>query len=68
MGNTGNDLCYKIKFENCVRKITFLLEEKIFLEQKYFILRDIYFKISKNLITLALFLRQILENIDMLRQ
>ena len=68
MRNTGNDLCYEIKFENCVTKITFLLEEKFFLEQKYFILTDIYFKISKNLITLALFLRQILENIDMLRQ
>ena len=72
--NTVNDLCYEIRFENCVKDkknfFTFLLLLfffNIFFEQKYYSWRHV-FKIPKNLITSVFLPRQMLKNIDMLWQ
>ena len=58
-----NDLRYEIKFENCLKeKINFCIKQNIAFPSR----RHIFFKISNNLITSAIFLpRQILKNIDM---
>ena len=57
MNYTVNGLRYEINFGNCVKdKKNFFMQRKIaFLEQKYFILGNIFFKIPKNLITSAFF-------------
>ena len=43
--NTGNDLCYEIKFEICVKeKNNFFIEKDIFFQTKmYFVLGDVIF-------------------------
>ena len=43
--NTVNNLCYEIKFENCVKdKNKFFIKWNIaFLEQKYILLSETYF-------------------------
>ena len=60
MDNTVNGLCYKIKFEICVKdKNNFFLTETLlfFFKQKYIFFLEIYFfKIPKNLIASAIFL------------
>ena len=69
--NTVNDLCYEIRFENCVEDKKIFLRFyyyyfflNIFFEQKYYSWRHV-FKIPKNLITSAFLPRQILKNIYM---
>ena len=56
--NTVNDLCYEIKFDNCVKdKSNFFIQQNIafFLTKICFILGTCFFKIPKNLITSAFF-------------
>ena len=58
MDNTVNDLCYEIKFDNCVKdKSNFFIQQNIafFLTYICFILGTCFFKIPKNLITSAFF-------------
>ena len=77
--NTGNDLCYEIKFDDCVKdKSNFFIQQNIafFLTKICFILGTCFFKIPKNLITSAFlflfifffFTEADTENIDMPRQ
>ena len=80
MDNTVNDLCYEIKFDNCVKdKSNFFIQQNIafFLTYICFILGTCFFKIPKNLITSAFFFFIIIiiifteadtKNIDMPRQ
>ena len=71
--NTVNDLCYEIKFDNCVKdKSNFFIQQNIafFLTKICFILGTCFFKIPKNLITSAFFFftEADTKNIDMPRQ
>ena len=64
--NTGHDLHYEIKFENCVKdKINFLLSRifLFFFKQNYFLFFEMYFfKIPRNLVASVFFVwRQILK-------
>ena len=59
--NTVNDLCYELKFENCVKdKNNFFISETLlfFFEKKFIFFSETYFlKIPKNLVTSAFFCR-----------